>query len=43
MVLANLNTSLIFDWTRQFIFWSLEVVVEEVSALMRVVAVVVAV
>jgi hypothetical protein len=43
MVLANLNTSLIFDWTRQSIFWSLEVEVEEVSALMRVVVVAAAV
>jgi hypothetical protein len=43
MVLANLNTSLSFNWTRQLIFWSLEVEVEEASALMRVVAVVAAV
>jgi hypothetical protein len=43
MALANLNTSLSFDRTRQLTFWSLEVEVEEVTALMRVVVVVAAV
>jgi hypothetical protein len=43
MALANLNISLSFERTRQLAFWSLEVEVEEVSALMRVVVVAAAV